>query len=100
MSHIKKVRMRAQQYVQLEEAIKGFSECLLDTTMEVRNNSTSATGVGGKTSTGDAPPNSSQYLFHAYEEEEFFTPLILPIEEVFQAIKDEPWVKRSSPIQS
>ena len=39
-------------------------------------------------------------MFHAYGAEEFFTPLKLPIEEVFQAIKDEPWVKRLSSIQS
>jgi len=63
-----------------------------NTTTKARNHSTSTNRR--------APPNSSYNMFHAYGAEEFFTPLKLPIEEVFQAIKDEPWVKRPSPIQN
>ena len=98
---MKEVHTRAQQYIQLEEAIKGFS----NPPSKYNNESKRSFDFDNQSRRQDsdkrfAPPNSSWSVFHAYRTKEFFTPLKLPIKEVFQAIKNEPWVKRLSPIQS
>ena len=41
----------------------------------------------------------SPSLLQAYKMIEQFTPLRLPINEVFNTVKDQPWVKRLRPIQ-
>ena len=101
------VLSRAQIYIQLEEDMKSFVNQSLkhDNDREKMNlqcespTHVSDQNQGQPTCKKQAFPVLSSNPLRAFRMEQHFIPSRLPINEVFNAIKDQPWVRRPKPIQ-
>jgi len=107
IARMSKVLFRAQSYIQLEEAMKATSNHSAKLSDGGRKSkSTYETPGHAQDLHWGQPPYKKQVLLilppnplRSYKSMERFTPLRLPINEVFNIFINQPWVRRPKPIQ-